>query len=271
MEFKHFSRKYLREELLPSAFCAGCGLGTVTNCFLKAVEELGHEDLKEFVFCTGIGCSAWIPSPYFKADSIHATHGRSVAVATGVKLVRPELHVVVFGGDGDLMGIGLNHTVQAARRNLEITVILVNNMVYAMTRGQVAPTTPVGVKTSTTPYGNVEYPINAAELMAVAGASYVARWTTVHPVRLKNSIKKALTTEGFAFIEVVSQCPTYYGRRVGFENAVDMIKWLRKNSVSIKRKKPGKIGVGELVVTRKPGLVALIQKVRMETVKGEEE
>jgi len=268
-KFKHFSRKYLREEFLPSTFCTGCGLGIITNCFLKGVEELGYKNLRDFVFCTGIGCSAWIPSPYFKADSLHVTHGRSVAVATGVKLVRPELNVVVFGGDGDLMGIGLNHTIQAARRNLEITVILANNMVYAMTRGQVAPTTPLGVRTSTTPYGNVEYPINAAELVAVAGASYVSRWTTAHPIQLKNSIKKALTTDGFAFIEVVSQCPTFYGRRVGFKDAVEMLEWLKKNSVRKEKSETGKIIVGELVATKKPGLAELIQKVRRDVMKTE--
>lgn len=264
---KHFALKYLNEKMLPSTFCAGCGLGTITNCFIKAVEEAGYQDLKDFVFCTGIGCTAWISSPYFKADSLHVTHGRSIAVATGVKLVRPELNVVVFGGDGDLMGIGLNHTIQAARRNLEITVILANNMVYGMTRGQVAPTTPVGVRTSTTPYGNVEYPFNAAELVAVAGASYASRWTTAHPIQLKNSIRKALATNGFAFIEVMSQCPTNYGRRVGFKNAVEMLEWLKKNSVALEKRESGKITVGEIVAKKKPGLVSLIQEIGKEVMK----
>lgn len=269
--YKHFSRKYLREEVLPTPFCPGCGLGIIMNCFLKAVEELGYEDLTKFVFCSGIGCSAWIPSPHFKADSLHVTHGRSIPVALGVKLVRPELNVVVFGGDGDLAGIGLNHLIQAARRNLEITVIMVNNMVYGMTRGQVAPTTPKGVKTTTSPYGNVEYPIDAASLLTAAGSSYVARWTTAHPVQLKNSIKKALTKKGFSFIEVMSQCPTFYGRRVGMD-AIEMLEWFKKNSIHISRAKDkdvqDKIIIGEFIDIDKPGLAqqiySLIKKLRGE-------
>ena len=138
---------YLRGVRFP--FCAGCGGTTVATSFLKAVQELGYEDLQEFVFCSGIGCASWIPSPHFKADSLHTTHGRSIAVATGVKLMRPDLKVVVFGGDGDLVGIGLNHLIHAARRNLDVTVVLVNNMIYGMTGGQVAATTPLEVKTST--------------------------------------------------------------------------------------------------------------------------
>ncbi|MFB0514245.1 MAG: thiamine pyrophosphate-dependent enzyme, partial [Candidatus Bathyarchaeia archaeon] len=168
-------RKYLRDLTLP--FCAGCGCVTVMNCFLRAVHELGHNDLRKFVFCSGIGCSAWIPSPYFEADSIHTAHGRSIPVAIGVKLMRPDLNVVVFGGDGDLAGIGLSHLVHAARRNVDVMVVMVNNMIYGMTGGQVAPTTPLGVKTTTTPYGNFDPPIDTTRLIATAGASYAVRWT----------------------------------------------------------------------------------------------
>ena len=138
------ARKYLRDMPLP--FCPGCGNLTVMSCFLKAVHELGYKDLRKFVFCSGIGCAAWIPSPYFKADSIHTAHGRSIPIATGVKLIRPTLNVVVLGGDGDLAGIGISHLIHAARRNLDVTVIMVNNMIYGMTGGQVAPTTPFGAK-----------------------------------------------------------------------------------------------------------------------------
>lgn len=226
---------YLRGIRFP--FCAGCGGTTVATTFLKAVQELGHQDLQGFVFCSGIGCASWIPTPHFQADSIHTTHGRSIPVATGVKLVRPDLKVVVFGGDGDLVGIGLSHLIHASRRNLDITVIMINNMIYGMTGGQVAATTPLGTKTTTTPYGGFEGPLDAARLVATAGANYVARWTTAHIVQLREAIKQALITKGFCFIEVVSQCPTAFGRRAGFKNAGEMLQWLKRRSIPIEEAK----------------------------------
>ena len=265
---EHFARKYLREEVLPSTFCSGCGCGTVINCFLKAAEEEGHKDLKDFVFCSGIGCSSWIPSPYMKADSIHVTHGRSIPVALGLKLVRPELNVVVFGGDGDIAAIGLNHLLHAARRNLEVVVIMVNNMIYGMTGGQAAPTTPLGVVTTTTPYGTFEYPLDVSSLMVSAGASYVARWTTYHVVQLKEAMRKALRKRGFSFLEVVSQCPPIYGRRIGMESATQILNWFRSSSVALNRARnmkkkelTNRIVVGELVDTDKPTLLENIHKV----------
>jgi len=266
---EHFARKYLREEVLPSTFCSGCGCGTVINCFLKAVEEEGFKDLKNFVFCSGIGCSSWIPSPYMRADSIHTTHGRSIPVALGLKLVRPELNVVVFGGDGDIAAIGLNHLLHAARRNLEVVVIMVNNMIYGMTGGQAAPTTPFGVKTTTTPHGTFEYPLDVSSLMVSAGASYVARWTTYHVVQLKEAMKKALRKKGFSFLEVVSQCPPIYGRRIGMESATQFLNWFRSSSIALNRARNmkaeeliNKIVVGELVDIDKPTLLENMRKVQ---------
>ena len=186
------SRRYMRDLKLP--FCPGCGLFSLSDTFLKAVYELGNENLDKFCFASGIGCSSWIPSPYFLADSIHTLHGRSIPVATSIKLVRPNLNVVVFGGDGDIVGIGLSHFIHAARRNTDILVIMGNNMVYGMTGGQVAPTTPFKTRTTTTPYGSFEHPLDAAKLAVAAGAAYSARWTTAHPTELKESIKKALQT-----------------------------------------------------------------------------
>jgi 2-oxoglutarate ferredoxin oxidoreductase subunit beta len=239
------------------------------SSFLKAIRNLGYNDLREFVFCSGIGCAAWIPSPHFEADSIHTTHGRSIPVATGVKLVRPELNVVVFGGDGDLLGIGLGHLIHAARRNLNVTVVLVNNMIYGMTGGQVAPTTPFGSKTTTTPYGSFERPLDAARLLAVAGASYVARWTTLHVEQLVESMGRAITTDGFAFVEIVSQCPTAFGRRVGLNTSRDILRWFKQNSVSLEQAEKmgeenleGKIVVGEFVRRRLPSLTKNIYKMR---------
>jgi 2-oxoglutarate ferredoxin oxidoreductase subunit beta len=244
------------------------------NCFLRAVHELGHKNLQRFALCSGIGCAAWIPSPFIKADTIHATHGRSIPVATGVKLVRPDLKVVVFGGDGDLVGIGLGHLIHAARRNLDIMVVMVNNMVYGMTGGQVAPTTPFKVRTTTTPYGSFEYPLDATRLIAAAGASYAARWTTYHVKELKEAMKEAVKTKGFAFIEAVSQCPTAFGRRAGLEKAQDMLRWFKKNSISLQKSTKmtekdalDRIVVGEFVRREFPTLTDTIQDVIKEAEK----
>jgi len=267
-------RRYLRPDLtLP--FCVGCGCITVLSNFLRAVNELGHEDLSKFVFCSGIGCSAWIPSPYLDADSLHTTHGRSIPVAIGVKLMRPDLNVVVFGGDGDISGIGLSHLVHAARRNIDITVVMVNNMIYGMTGGQVAPTTPFGAKTTTTPYGSFEYPLDVTRLVVAAGASYAARWTTAHGEKLKEALKKALVTKGFAFVEAASPCPTAFGRRVGFKDIAEMTRWFKENSLPLEQaegmtaeERGSKIVVGEYVNKEIPTLTENIYKVLKEAQKN---
>jgi len=254
------SRRYMRN--LRQPFCPGCGLFSVSDAFLRAAYELGHEDLKGFCFTSGIGCTSWIPSPYFLADSIHTLHGRSIPVATGVKLSRPDLNVVVFGGDGDIVGIGLSHFVHAARRNTDILVVMGNNMVYGMTGGQVAPTTPFGTPTATTPYGSFEHPLDASRLAVAAGAAYSARWTTAHLKELKESLKVALGLRGFRFVEVVTQCPVAYGRRAGYGDAGGLLKHFRENSASIteaegmeERELVKKIVVGEFVRRERRTLV----------------
>ncbi len=213
----HFSLKYLRSEALPTPFCPGCFNGVVINALFKALEELGVTDLRRYVFVSGIGCSSWIPSPHFKADTIHTLHGRAVAVATGVKLARPDLEVVVIGGDGDLAAIGFNHLVHAARRNMDLTVILINNLVYGMTRGQASPTTPEGLKTVTTPFGAFEPVMDVAGIISKTNANYVARWCVANFNQLKNSFKDALSryARGFRFIEVIAPCVTYVVRYEG--------------------------------------------------------
>jgi len=266
-------KRYLRPDLaLP--FCVGCGCVNVMSSFLRAAYELGHKDLRKFVFCSGIGCSAWIPSPYIMADSLHVVHGRSIPVAMGVKLMRPDLNVVVFGGDGDISGIGLSHLIHAARRNLNIMVVMVNNMIYGMTGGQVAPTTPFGAKTTTTPYGNFEYPLDVTRLVVAAGSSYAARWTTAHGEQLTAAMKKALTTRGFAFIEAASPCPTAFGRRVGFKDVAGMLRWFQDNSVSLEqasrlseKELVNKIVVGEYVSREVPTLTDNIYKTVEEAKK----
>ncbi len=266
------SRKYMRDLKLP--FCPGCGLFSLGDTFLRAVHELGHEDLSKFCFTSGIGCSSWIPSPYFVADSVHTLHGRSIPPAMSIKLLRPDLNVVVFGGDGDIVGIGLSHFIHAARRNTDILVIMGNNMVYGMTGGQVAPTTPFKTKTTTTPYGSFEHPLDATRLAVAAGAAYSARWTTAHLRELKEAIKKALQTPGFRFIEVVTHCPTAYGRRVGFKNVGEMLKSFKENAVSVEEAEKmspeeleGKIVVGEFVASRRLTLVEAVYAM-MKEAKG---
>jgi len=260
-------KRYLRPDLtLP--FCVGCGCVNAMGSFLRAAHELGYKDLGKFVFCSGIGCSAWIPSPYLMADSLHVLHGRSIPVAMGVKIMRPDLNVVVFGGDGDIAGIGLSHLVHAARRNLDIMVVMVNNMIYGMTGGQVAPTTPYGMKTTTTPYGNFEYSLDVTRLAVTAGASYVARYTTAHGEELTQAMKKAITTRGFSFIEAVSPCPTAFGRRAGFKDVAEMLRWFKTSSVPLEQASKmsekelrGKIVIGEYIHREIPTLTDNIYNV----------
>ena len=266
-------KKFMRD--IPLPFCPGCGHVTVMSSFLNAVKELGYDSLSKFVFCSGIGCAAWIPSPHFIADTIHTTHGRSIPVATGVKLVRPDLNVVVFGGDGDLTGIGLSHLIHAARRNVDLTVIMVNNMIYGMTGGQVAPTTPLRAKTTTTPYGSYERPIDATRLVVVSGAAYAARWTTAHREQLKESMKKGLRMKGLAFIEAVSPCPTAFGRRVGLKTVVNILDWFKETSVPIEKAETmseedleGKIVVGEFVSRELPTYTENVYTVIREAKKS---
>ena len=270
------SRRYMRDLKLP--FCPGCGLFSLSDTFLKAVYELGNENLDKFCFASGIGCSSWIPSPYFLADSVHTLHGRSIPVATSIKLVRPNLNVVVFGGDGDIVGIGLGHFIHAARRNTDILVIMGNNMVYGMTGGQVAPTTPFKTRTTTTPYGSFEHPLDAAKLAVAAGAAYSARWTTAHPTELKESIKKALQLQGFRFIEAVTQCPTAYGRRAGFKDIGETLRYFKENAVPAEKAEKmndeeleKKIVVGEFVNRKRPTLVETVYSVLEEAKKSGEQ
>lgn len=202
--------KYLRKTALPTLFCPGCGNGTILNSMVHVVDRLG---LENFLFVSGIGCSAWIPV-FINADVLHTLHGRAIPVATGLKMAQSDKQVVVFSGDGDCLGIGGNHFIHAARRNIDITVVMINNYIYGMTGGQVAPTTPHNVPTKTSPYGNTEEPFDACALAVAAGATFVARHTTAFPSLLQVDIEKAVQHKGFSFIEVVTQCPTQAGRNI---------------------------------------------------------
>jgi 2-oxoglutarate ferredoxin oxidoreductase subunit beta len=265
-KMRHPLQSFLRKGMIPHIWCKGCGNGIILNCFVKALEELNF-DLDKVVLVSGIGCIGRI-SGYTNTDSFHTTHGRSIAFATGVKLAKPELKVVVISGDGDLFAIGGNHFIHAARRNMDIQVICANNFNYGMTGGQHGPTTPLDALVPTTPYGNIEHPFNLVHLAAGSGAVYVARWTVFHVRKLIESIKKALQKEGFSFIEVVTPCTEIYGQYNRMGTAVDMMKWLRKASEirdhydPVKAEiTPTKIIVGEFVDTEKPGYNRLLREM----------
>ncbi|MHA1732016.1 MAG: thiamine pyrophosphate-dependent enzyme [Promethearchaeota archaeon] len=238
--------KYLRGDLLPTIFCPGCGVGTVLNVTLRAIDELGCP-IEDYVFVSGIGCSSRIVG-YIDADTVHTTHGRAIPFATGIKLTNPRLKVIVFSGDGDLVGIGGNHFIHAIRRNIDLTVIVLNNFIYGMTGGQLSPTTPGGAASTSFPYGNPENAMNIAGLATIAGAPYVARWTTNDPVRAKNSIKKATRKKGLGVVEVLSPCPTNYGRRNALPRATDFFKWFEERTFKLSTADSpaeGKSGPGE--------------------------
>ncbi len=220
---------YLRQDRLPHIWCPGCGIGTSVNCFCRALSESGL-DLDKVAIVSGIGCTGRTAG-YLNLDSFHTTHGRAIPFATGLKLANPELNVVVYSGDGDLFAIGGNHFFHAARRNMDLLVICVNNFTYGMTGGQVAPTTPLGPTQTTMPYGNFESPFNLPFVADACGATYVARWTVYHVRQLAKAMKEALDKKGFRFIEVMSPCPTLYSRRNRLGDGVDQLKYYKEKSV----------------------------------------
>jgi 2-oxoglutarate ferredoxin oxidoreductase subunit beta len=223
---------YLRSDVKSTPFCPGCGHGILMNAILRAIDEL-HLPMEKLLFVSGIGCAAWIPSPNFNTDTLHTLHGRAIAFATGAKMFNPELKVVVISGDGDLTSIGGNHLIHAARRDIDMTVICANNMIYGMTGGQVASTTPLGASTATSVEGNIYRPFDLCKLVQAAGASYVARYSVTQVVSLKEAIKKAMSTKGFTFLEVLSPCPTQFGRRNRYDSPTDMLKTLMESCIPV--------------------------------------
>ncbi len=280
---KELREKYLRKDLLPSIFCPGCGIGQVLNYVTRAIDDLNISQ-DNLVFVSGIGCSSRLPA-YFEAYGVHTTHGRAIAFATGIKVSNPKLNVIVFTGDGDLAAIGLNHFLQAVRRNINITVICINNENYGMTGGQVSPTTPMGYVTKTTPYQNIEHSFNLSFLAKAAGAVYVARWTTAQSNQAIKSIKKGLQKNGFAFIELISPCPT---NRKEYRNTREYLRFLSEETIQyapdckdeysahvfedlsecFTTQYEGKIIVGEIANQEKPDFHQLYEQLR-ERVRNE--
>jgi 2-oxoglutarate ferredoxin oxidoreductase subunit beta len=225
---EHPIAPFLRMDRIPHIWCPTCGIGTVVKCYATALEGSAL-DLDKVAIVSGIGCTGRVAG-YMKLDAFHSTHGRAVPFATGLKLGRPELEVTVFSGDGDLTGIGGNHFIHAARRNMDLLIVLVNNFIYAMTGGQNAPTTPLTARSSTMPFGNFEYPFNIPHLAATCGATYVARWTSLHIRRLTKAFSEALHRKGFRVIEVITPCATLYSRLNRLSSELDLMRFYHDNA-----------------------------------------
>lgn len=260
--------KYLRhDKKFPHVWCGGCGIGILLGSLIRAIDHLEY-DKDEVVLVSGIGCSGRLPV-YVDFNTLHTTHGRALTFATGVKLAKPELKVIVIMGDGDSTAIGGNHFIHAARRNLELTAIIVNNSIYGMTGGQYSPTTPYGQRATTAVYGSVEHSFDIAQLAVCAGAVFAARGTVYHVRQLDGLIEKALLKNGFSIVEVISQCHTHYGRLNKLGNAIEMMSWQRDNAVPVEKARKmspeemeGKFEVGILVDREAPSYLEEYNKVR---------
>jgi len=246
-----------RQGMIPHIWCNGCGNGVILGEFLRALDEMNY-DMNKLVVVSGIGCIGRI-SGYTNTDSFHTTHGRALAFAVGLKTAKPSLKPVVISGDGDLFAIGGNHFIHAARRNVDMTVICSNNFTYGMTGGQSGPTTPIGAYTSTTRYGSIDHPLNLVQFAAACGATYVARWTAIHVKRIRDSLKKAISKNGFSFVEIITACPEEYGRKNKIPDPIENMKWLRDVSEFQASANPAeaiiqpdKMVVGEFVDIEKP-------------------
>lgn len=233
-EITKLVHKYLRhDKKFPHVWCPGCGNGIVLGAMIRAIDRLNYSK-DEIVMVSGIGCSGRLPV-YVDFNTLHTTHGRALTFATGIKLAKPELKVIVVMGDGDATAIGGNHFIHAARRNINLTAIIINNNIYGMTGGQHSPTTPYGMKATTAPYRNIEHAFSISELAITAGAVFVGRGTVYHARMLDKLIEKALVKRGFGVVEVITHCHTQYGRRNKMGDAVTMMKWQKERAVRIEK------------------------------------
>ncbi|NLW22470.1 MAG: 2-oxoacid:ferredoxin oxidoreductase subunit beta [Tissierellia bacterium] len=265
--------KYFRTNSLPHIWCPGCGNGIVLRAIVKAIDNIGI-DQNNVCVVSGIGCSSRA-SGYLDFNTVHTTHGRALAFATGIKLANPNLHVIVITGDGDCAAIGGNHLIHAARRNIDITTIVFNNNIYGMTGGQYSPTTPTGDKGTTAPYGNIDANFDLCELAKAAGATYVSRSTVYGANMIIKQVEAGIKNRGFSFIETLTTCPTYYGRKNKKGDPVDLIRHLKEISVNKteyeklpEEKRMGKIVIGELYRGERPEYTDEYIKI-IESFKGE--
>jgi len=258
----HPQDEYLCAERIPHIWCSGCGIGVAMMAYIEALKRVTASiPLEKQILVCGIGCTGRIAG-YVNIDSYHTTHGRAIPFATGMKIANPSLEITVFSGDGDLFAIGGNHFIHAARRNIDMNVICVNNFNYGMTGGQLGPTTPEYAYTTTSPYGNSEDGFNLPYLAAASGAVFVARWTTLHFRHLRDSISRAFEKDGFTFIEILAPCPTSFGRPNNLGLGLDEMKWYKESSIidpqadlmkiGVSMRKDSKIVVGNFVDRERP-------------------
>ncbi|MDI6854873.1 MAG: 2-oxoacid:ferredoxin oxidoreductase subunit beta [Deltaproteobacteria bacterium] len=260
--------KYLRhEKKFPHVWCPGCGNGIVLGALIRAIDRTGFTK-DEIVLVSGIGCSGRL-SVYVDFNTLHTTHGRALTFATGVKLANPKLQVIVVMGDGDATAIGGNHFIHAARRNLNLTAIIINNNIYGMTGGQYSPTTPYGAISATSLYGNLEHAFSIAELAVTAGAAWVGRSTVYHATHLDQLMEQAIVKRGFAVVEVISHCHTLYGRKNKLGGPVEMMEWQKQVAVKIEKARTmtpeeleGKITIGVLTDRDLPIYTQELRRVR---------
>ena len=266
--------QFLRMERIPHIWCPGCGIGTSVNSFARALLD-AKIDVKNLSIVSGIGCTGRVAG-YVNLDSFHTTHGRALPFATGLKLANPKLNVVVYSGDGDLFAIGGNHLIHAARRNVDLKVICINNLIYAMTGGQTAPTTPREVITSTNPHGTFDSSFNLPYLVEAAGAVYVARWTTFHVRQMARAMQEMFSKRGFCFLEVISPCPTLYQRRNKMGDGLDTMIYYKEHSKvkngcptsEVSLSKGGEIVVGKFVDRERADYRDLMHKQLHQTLGG---
>ncbi len=233
-EITKLIHKYLRhDKKFPHVWCPGCGIGIMLGALIRAIDRIGYEKDK-VVLVSGIGCSGRLPV-YVDFNTLHTTHGRALAFATGVKLANPSLKVIAIMGDGDAVAIGGNHFIHAARRNIDVTAIIVNNSIYGMTGGQYSPTTPYGMRSATTVYSNIEQDFRISELAVTAGAVFVGRGTVYHAKLLDSLMEKAFLKPGFSVVEVITHCHTQYGRQNRLGSAVEMMEWQRDHAVLVEK------------------------------------
>jgi 2-oxoglutarate ferredoxin oxidoreductase subunit beta len=263
-------RDYIRERFFPHIWCQGCGHGIVLNSLLRAIEKLGLSK-NEIVMTSGIGCSSRI-SGYVDFHTLHTIHGRALAFATGVKMSRPELNLIVPMGDGDALAIGGNHFIHAARRNIDITAIIMNNRIYGMTGGQFSPLSGFGAMATTAPYTNIDHDFDIVDLSMASGASFVARTTTYHAQQMADIFRQAILHEGFSVVEVMSQCPTYFGRKNKLGGAVDMMENFRDTTTPIgskaKKENPDLIERGIFIQEDRPEYCSEYDQVIERAMKG---
>ena len=267
-EITKLTHKYLRhDKKFPHIWCPGCGNGIVLGSLIRAIDRSGLRQ-DDFVLVSGIGCSGRM-TVYADFNTLHTTHGRALTFATGIKLAKSSLRVIVIMGDGDATAIGGNHFIHAARRNMDVTAIIINNQVYGMTGGQQSPTTPHGSITTTTPYGHIENTFSISDLAIVAGASFVGRGTVFHVQLLDKLIERAILKQGFSVVEILSNCHVQFGRRNKMGSPVKMMKWFQEHAVTMERARQmkeeelaDKVSIGVLTDSDKPSFLLKYQKVR---------